>query len=336
MEIDVLIKRYFPGVIVVMVGTAAWLQAQGVAHVVGQSMAVDKNGLLAGFRIGKSLKPSDESINYHESSASKIIYRNPLDSVTGDLNPKIDMPEIDETHEPARPPTSDPYSAPSCEGVTLITTVEAEDSDYSFASMTVGSDKESKIVRKRDTIGGKEVWFIRFDRVWLIGPGNFCQINMFATEEEKKNPPKPKPTEKKPKPPAPRIRGGAPSVPDDIKNKIKAVSSNEYNVDRSVLDRVMQDQSLLMRSARIVPEKENGKTVGIRLFGVRPDTLFGVLGMHNGDRIDSINGFDLSSPDAGLQAFAKLKTASHLTINVNRNGKKQNIDYNIKLVRRVD
>ena len=85
-----------------------------------------------------------------------------------------------------------------------------------------------------------------------------------------------------------------------------------------------------MRQARIVPEQENGKMVGIRLFGVRPDTLLGVLGMENGDRLQTINGFDMTSPEKALEAYARLRTADHLTVQVNRKGANMNLDYNIK------
>ena len=56
-----------------------------------------------------------------------------------------------------------------------------------------------------------------------------------------------------------------------------------------------------MREARIVPEQENGKVVGIRMFGIRPDTLLGMLGMENGDRLQTINGFDMASPEKALR-----------------------------------
>ncbi len=85
-----------------------------------------------------------------------------------------------------------------------------------------------------------------------------------------------------------------------------------------------------MRTARIFPEQENGKTVGIRMFGIRPDTLLGTLGMENGDRLQTINGFDMASPEKALEAYARLRTADKLTISLNRKGANMNIDYNIK------
>jgi general secretion pathway protein C len=108
------------------------------------------------------------------------------------------------------------------------------------------------------------------------------------------------------------------------------VSATEYNIDRGVVDKILENQADLMRQARIVPEQENGKVVGIRLFGVRPDTLLGVLGMENGDRLQTINGFDMASPEKALEAYARLRTADHLTVQVNRRGQNTNLDYNIK------
>jgi general secretion pathway protein C len=124
--------------------------------------------------------------------------------------------------------------------------------------------------------------------------------------------------------------GGAAPVGDDIKNGIRKTGPTTFDVDRSVVDKILENQAELMRQARIVPEQENGKVVGIRLFGVRNDTLLGVLGMENGDRLQQINGFDMTSPEKALEAYARLRTADHLTVQVNRKGADTNLDYTIK------
>ena len=103
------------------------------------------------------------------------------------------------------------------------------------------------------------------------------------------------------------------------------VSATEYNIDRGVVDKILENQADLMRTARIVPEQENGKLVGIRMFGVRPDTLLGTLGMQNGDRLQTINGFDMTSPEKALEAYARLRTADKLTVSLNRGGQPLNL-----------
>jgi general secretion pathway protein C len=158
------------------------------------------------------------------------------------------------------------------------------------------------------------------------GPA-LCQAVLFSEQ------PKPTPAATpRPASPAPRAhhRGGPATVPQDIASKIQKVSDTEFNVDRSVVDKILENQAELMRSARIVPEQKNGKVVGIRMFGIRPDTLLGTLGMKNGDRLEAINGFNMSSPEKALEAYARLRTASNLNVKINRRGQPMSIDFHIK------
>ena len=60
------------------------------------------------------------------------------------------------------------------------------------------------------------------------------------------------------------------------------------------------------------------------------DFYVNVLGMENGDRLQSINGFDMTSPEKALEAYARLRTADHMTVAINRKGSNMNLDYNIK------
>ena len=83
-------------------------------------------------------------------------------------------------------------------------------------------------------------------------------------------------------------------------------------------------------SKPVVSALETDKIVGIRLFGIRPDSLLGTLGLENGDRLQSINGFEMSDPQKALEAYARLRSAERLTVAVNRRGKPVNIDFNIK------
>jgi general secretion pathway protein C len=133
-----------------------------------------------------------------------------------------------------------------------------------------------------------------------------------------------------PEPTSPTKRRSTRKVPPEIASKIHKVSETEFNVERSVVDQILENQAELMRSARIVPEKEGDKVVGIRLFGVRPDSLLGTLGLENGDRLSSINGFEMSDPQKALEAYARLRTADRLSVSINRKGNPMTIDFNIK------
>ena len=336
MSLDAVLKRYFPVVLLALVAIAAYFQASGITQIIGSALAIDDKALLASGPLPARAGPTASQAFVHTTSARRLIERNPFDSVTGNLNPPIDSAAV--SAGPPVPSTDDPYNAPECDSTKVLATAVSDDAAWSFASLVggVGEGTTSHLRRQGDDYAGKKIWFIRWDRVWLIGPGSFCQVEMFPRSSDKsaKAAAAAAASSSAKAAAAAQPAGGggdgAPSVPDDIKSKIKKVKDNEYDVDRSVIDKILENQAVLMRSARIVPEQENGKTVGIRLFGIRPDTMLGVIGLENGDRLEKINGFDMASPEKALEAYARLRAADHLTVTVNRRGQTQNLDFNIK------
>ncbi|HZU85543.1 MAG TPA: type II secretion system protein GspC [Polyangiaceae bacterium] len=323
MAIDKLLRRHFWAVILLLVAIAAFLDARGIMQVVGAGLAPDDKQLAMAPLLAR-VAPPPGSASPHATSAEAILSRNPFDSVTGPLNLP---PPVESAEAPPPPPDlSDPYSAPDCDGVHVLIITASADPDWSFAALETQQEKGKTYLRRRGgELAGRTVKFVGWDRVWLTSGSQLCQAQMFkppSAADAGAAPAAPQPT---PQPP-----GGASAVADDIKKGIQKVGGTEFNVDRGVVDKILENQAELMRQARIVPEQENGKVVGIRLFGVRPDTLLGVLGMENGDRLEKINGFDMTSPEKALEAYARLRTADHLTVSVNRRGQETNLDYNIK------
>jgi general secretion pathway protein C len=317
MPIDKLLKRHFWAVILALVAIAAFLDAQGMTQIVGATLDPDDKQLAMAPLVPRTAAVAASSTP-HSTSADPILARNPFDSVTGPLNA---VPVAEEPAEVAALDLSDPYGAPDCDGMQVLIIAASADPDWSFAALETPQDKGKTVLRRRGgELGGRTVKFIGWDRVWMTSGNQLCQSQMFK-------PPASPSASAAPPPPAAPSGGG---VADDIKQGIQKVGNNEFNVDRGVVDKILENQAELMRQARIVPEQENGKVVGIRMFGVKPDSLLGELGMENGDRLEKINGFDMTSPEKALEAYARLRTADHLTVSVNRRGQDQNIDYNIK------
>ncbi len=317
--LDQLLKRHFWAPTLVLTSVAAFFGARGVGNLFGASLGADDRQLSAPPMVTKAV-PTASNATQKATSADPILSRNPFDSVTGPLLRGIGTDE-----NPSAPPVdmSDPMNAPQCDGVKVLIIAASSDPDWSFVALQSPGDPKSVLRRRGGDFNGKEVKFVGWDRVWLSGGGQLCQSILFNPTA----PPTTTPVQNVPPPP---VAGGAGAVPDDIKKGIQRVSANEFNIDRGVVDKILENQAELMKQARIVPEQENGKVVGIRLFGVRPDTLLGVLGMENGDRLQSINGFDMTSPEKALEAYARLRTADHMTVAINRKGANQNLDYNIK------
>lgn len=329
MAIDALLKRYFLGVVLALVAVAAYFQAAGATQLVGSAI-----GAASASAAPIVAPPYRLAVPTREpKSGMPIIERNPFDSVTGPLNAK--PPEL--TNEPAaaRPdPNLDPLASPACEGVQVLIVTESDDPLWSVAALQGPGEPHPRMRRVGDDIGGKKVAFIGYNpreqtpAVWIESGPNVCQAMLFRTQPSVPAAPPPVAT---PAPaPEPPKTAGAPALPADMASKIQKVSDTEFNIDRSVVEKILENQAELMKSARIVPEQKDGKVVGVRMFGIRPDTLLGTLGLQNGDRLETLNGFNMASPEKALEAYARLRTASNLNVKVNRRGSPVSIDYHIK------
>jgi general secretion pathway protein C len=142
--------------------------------------------------------------------------------------------------------------------------------------------------------------------------------------------------EQPPKPGAPPVAAAPKPAPSadpltaELDKGIRKTGANSYEVQHSTLDSLLGNMGALARAARIVPETRDGKSVGFRLFSIKPDGPFGKIGLQNGDIVSAINGLEMTSPDKALEVYTKLKTANHLSVGLERNGQKVTMDYNIR------
>jgi general secretion pathway protein C len=330
LALDALLKRYFLGVVLALVALAAYFQAAGATQLIGSAIGAPVTSGTA-----PSLTPPSSRFATQApepKSGEAIIDRNPFDSVTGPLHPP---PPDAILPTPTGPDLSDPLSSPPCDGIQVLIVTESTDPLWSVAALQGPGEPHPRMRRVGDEVAGKKVAFIGFNpkestpAVWLEAPGALCQAMLFRTQPPVGAAPAATPTPA-PEAPAPAPSKGPPAVPADIASKIQKISDTEFNIDRSVVDKILENQAELMRSARIVPEQKDGKVVGVRLFGIRPDTLLGTLGLQNGDRLETINGFNMASPEKALEAYARLRTASALNVKVNRRGSPVSVDYHIK------
>lgn len=328
MGIDALLKRFFPAVLLVLVGIAAYFQASGLGQLVASSVAVDPSSLPAAAPPKRGASPPPANTD-HATNGGVILSRNPFDSVTGPLDAKPAATDEAETKPPTAENAGNPTDDPFCDAAKVMLITWSEDPEWSFAALA-GGDGKSTLRRVGDDFNGYKVHFIGWDRVWLMsGAGQRCQVMVGG------KPPaagskvaaagsasaSAEPTGKKP---------SKSKVPSEISSKIHKISDTHFEVERSVIDQILENQAELMRSVRVVPEKEGDKTSGLRLFGIRPDSLLGTLGMENGDKLQSINGFDINDPTKALEAYTRLRSADHLTVSIDRRGKPLNVDVNIK------
>jgi general secretion pathway protein C len=324
MFFDQWLKRNFWVVFLPVVAIAAFFHAQGVTELIGTSFVPDDKQLAAPPPQMKTAPLAQG--NARTTSADSILARNPFDHVTGPLHaPAVAVDTVAGGNK--EPDTTDPMSAPSCDGLKVLVIAASSDPEWSFAAFSKGGgDTKTTLLRRGGDAFGKKVTFIGWDRVWLDNGGSLCQAQLFAAPAAKPSEPAPAASVVTATKPA----SGAPGVPPEIAKGIVKISATEFNIDRGVVDKILENQADLMRQARIVPEMENGKTVGIKMYGIRPDTLLGTLGMENGDRLQTINGFEMASPEKALEAYAHLRTSDALAVKVTRRGAPVTIDFKIQ------
>jgi general secretion pathway protein C len=93
---------------------------------------------------------------------------------------------------------------------------------------------------------------------------------------------------------------------------------------------VLGDLGALSLSARVVPEARDGRSAGFRFVTVRPGGAVAKLGFESGDLISSVNGLELTGPEQGLAIYTKLKSAGHVEVGLEREGRRVRQEYRIR------
>jgi general secretion pathway protein C len=322
MGLDALLKRFHVLIVGALVAIAAWLQAAGIGQLIGSSIAVTD----AAPSVARPAARLASSKVRAGRNAEPILSRNPFDSVTGPLDGS-NTPVSG--FEPPPPPSSqDPYEDPPCSGIKSSLISAADDPEWSFASLT-GSDGKAQLRRKGDEVGSAKVhhigWFPdaqkaeSVPRVWMMDGSSRCIVEMGAGAKEAATKAPVASTSKSDK------SSKASALTESINSKIRKVGENSYVVERSAVDEIIKNYAQLAGSLRTRQTKD-----GMRMSGIRSNSVLNTIGMKNGDVLKSINGFDMNDPDKAVEAYGRLRSVKSLTVTVDRGGSPLTIDLAIQ------
>ncbi|MEO6950742.1 MAG: hypothetical protein ABI321_02935 [Polyangia bacterium] len=116
----------------------------------------------------------------------------------------------------------------------------------------------------------------------------------------------------------------------ELDEGIHAKGRNTYEIARPLVDRVLANTELLVRSVRLVPIQMDGAPSGFKLYAIRPASIFGRLGLQNGDLVRAINGRPFKSADDALLLYASLRRASELKIDIERASGRSSLTWRIR------
>ena len=321
-------RRIEIAIILVTLGLCALFLAQGMTAILaGALLELDPSVVAPAALRRAGAAPTGESVD-----ATNILRRNIFDSETGDLTAVAVVADAAEEEEVVLDPNAPP---PPCEGsIRLVgALVNARYPEWSFAAIT-GPDGKAMLYRAGMSIEGRELMAIASSLVFMKPSGGaLCTLSMFHTGDAA-----PRPATATPSTPAVVSRAEPAGGGDDeggissaeMEQGINRVSDTEFTVARGLVDQLLENQAELMRTARIIPHQEGGRTVGVKLYGIRRNSLLGRLGLQNGDMMRTINGYDMTSPDSALEAYSRLRGANNLSVAVVRRGQAMTIDYNIQ------
>ncbi len=80
------------------------------------------------------------------------------------------------------------------------------------------------------------------------------------------------------------------------------------------------DSTCFTSGARLVPSFKDGKNQGIKIFGIRPGSLYATLGLSNGDVVRSVNDLDFLDPQKVLEAYTTLRAVKTFVLKLERRG----------------
>jgi general secretion pathway protein C len=116
----------------------------------------------------------------------------------------------------------------------------------------------------------------------------------------------------------------------DLDQGITRISDTQYTVQQSVMQRALAQQDTLFRSARLIPNEENGAVSGMKVYGIRRSSVLGRLGLQNGDVLANVNGQPMASADGLMQAYSLLGRSGSFNIAVVRRGQPMTITYDVQ------
>ncbi|MCX7952151.1 MAG: hypothetical protein N2654_00750 [Deltaproteobacteria bacterium] len=106
-------------------------------------------------------------------------------------------------------------------------------------------------------------------------------------------------------------------------------TTKRISLSRTTLNEFLDDVSVFATQARVVPFFQDGRPVGLRLFGITPGGVYQFLGFENGDIVKSVEGSSILNLADFTNLVRQLKEKSRISVLIERNRSNVEIIYDI-------
>lgn len=228
----------------------------------------------------------------------------------------------------------------------LLGVMVARDPQYSVALFADAGAKATFIVGVGDLLQGAEVIDITRDRVILQRNSKYEYIQLANTLGGTPTlagvPGVATPTAAAPR--GRGARGGANNSPQRGAAPSRANLGNPGNqnpapttaadgvveLSKASIDAGLSDEAALAGAARVVPNYVNGQSSGVKLVGVREDSVYKQLGIESGDVVTSINGTKVKNQAHAFELIQGLRGQSDASIGIERGNESKTLKYRVK------
>jgi len=201
--------------------------------------------------------------------------------------------------------------APSVSDLTLLGTAVGSFRE-TFALVLKGSTHEERVFRLGETVfSAGPLVSVKKDVAEIVVGGKRVKIltpNAVAAQPAQPAAPAQQP-------------GGGLAAPTGAGN---------YVVDQRALNAALDNIGQAMTDARLLPSMKDGKVEGFKASEVKPQGIFGTIGIRNGDILLRMNDFPIDSPEKAIQSFASLKGQSRIKLDLIRDGQPTTFNYDIR------
>ncbi|MBI5547935.1 MAG: hypothetical protein HY901_28975 [Deltaproteobacteria bacterium] len=111
---------------------------------------------------------------------------------------------------------------------------------------------------------------------------------------------------------------------------VTRVSANVYEIERSAILTVIANPAPEIPKMGWTAATKGGAIQGWRLQRLAPDALLGKIGIAQGDTVRRVNGFEVNDPTKLFEVLSRLKDASRIEVELERNGASQRLEYRIR------
>lgn len=205
-------------------------------------------------------------------------------------------------------PGPTPAAASSSIAARILGTSVSSVPGFSLATVLDLQTQETLVVAVGDTLAGASVLEIERLRVTVDNHGRREVLDL---EESVSGAP-------------------TPAAASPAASAIAPAGAGKFEVDRQAVLAFAGNPGAEMTKMFWSPAVEGGLTRGWRLQRLAPDSVLGKLGLVQGDVVRRINGFEVTDPGKLLEVLNRLKDATRIELEIDRNGAAQRLEYRVR------